>query len=60
MEAVTATTLGTIANLVFKLGLIIFIGSSSLAKRCTLGMLAIIIGLGGALFLVSPSLLDFK
>jgi uncharacterized membrane protein (DUF4010 family) len=51
MEAVTAITLGTIANLVFKLGLIFFIGSASLAKRCALGMLAIIAGLGGALFL---------
>jgi uncharacterized membrane protein (DUF4010 family) len=53
MEVVTAITLGTIANLVFKLGLIFFIGNAALAKRCTLGMVAIIIGLGGTLFLVS-------
>ncbi len=53
VEVVTAITLGVIANLIFKLGLVFFIGNASLARRCVLGMVAIIIGMGGALFLVS-------
>lgn len=52
-EVVTAITLGVIANLIFKLGLIFFTGNSVLARRCFLGTIAIIIGLAGALFTAS-------
>jgi len=51
IETVTAITLGIIANLVFKWGLIFFAGNALLAKRCFLGTFAIITGLVGALFL---------
>lgn len=50
-EAVTAITLATISNIVFKLGLIVVIGSSLLAKRTALGMIVTALGLGGALLL---------
>lgn len=49
MEAVTAITLAIISNIIFKLGLILVIGSSSLAKHTALGMIITVIGLGGAL-----------
>lgn len=49
VEVVTAITLGVIANLIFKLGLIFFTGNNVLARRCFLGTVAIIIGLAGAL-----------
>ncbi len=48
-EAVTAITLATISNIFFKLGLILVIGSSLLAKRTALGMIITALGLGGAL-----------
>lgn len=50
-EAVTAITLAVISNIIFKLGLILAIGSSLLAKRSALGMILTAIGLGGALIL---------
>lgn len=56
LDAVTAITLATIANLVFKLGMIFLIGNASLARRCAPGMVAIMLGLGGALAVVSSSL----
>jgi uncharacterized membrane protein (DUF4010 family) len=48
-EAVTAITLATISNIFFKLGLILVIGGSLLAKRTALGMIITALGLGGAL-----------
>lgn len=53
IETVTAITLGVIANLVFKWGLIFFTGNTLLAKRCFLGTFAIITGLVSTLFLGS-------
>lgn len=50
-EAVTAITVAVIANIIFKLGLILVVGSSSLAKRTASGMIITAIGLGGALIL---------
>lgn len=50
-ETVTAITVAVIANIIFKLGLILVIGSSSLAKRTASGMIITAIGLGGALIL---------
>lgn len=54
-EIVIAITLATIANLIFKLGLAFFVGNTSLVKRCTTGTIAIIAGMVGTLFLISPS-----
>jgi uncharacterized membrane protein (DUF4010 family) len=53
IETVIAITLGVIANLIFKWGLIFSTGNILLAKRCFLGTFAITIGLVGALFLAS-------
>lgn len=53
VEVVIAITLGVIANLIFKLGLIFFAGNTMLFRRCLLGTMAIIAGLAGALFLAS-------
>lgn len=50
-EAVVAITLAVISNIIFKLGLILAIGSSLLAKRSALGMIITAIGLGCALIL---------
>ncbi|SFL61283.1 MgtC/SapB family protein [Nitrosomonas communis] len=50
-EAVTAITLAVISNIIFKLGLILAIGSALLAKRSALGMIMTAIGLGVALIL---------
>ncbi|MDV6345128.1 MgtC/SapB family protein [Nitrosomonas sp. Is37] len=50
-EAVTAITLAVISNIIFKLGLILAIGGSLLAKRSALGMIITAIGLGCALIL---------
>lgn len=49
-EAVTAISLGIMSNTVFKLGLIYFIGSALIAKRCATGMIATMGGIGLALF----------
>lgn len=51
-EAVTAITLATISNIIFKLGLIFIIGSSLLNKRTAFGMIMTAIGLAGALFIL--------
>lgn len=51
-EAVTAITLAIIANIIFKLGLILVIGSSLLARRTASGMIITAAGLGGALALL--------
>jgi uncharacterized membrane protein (DUF4010 family) len=48
-ETITAISLGIMANIVFKLGLIYFIGTAALAKRCITGMLATAVGIGLAL-----------
>lgn len=53
--AVTAITLGVIANLVFKTGLVVAIGGRALARRTLPGLLAIGLALGaGLLLLPSP------
>ncbi len=46
VEAVTAIGLGILSNIIFKLGLIFFIGGSLLAKGCAFGMLATSVGIG--------------
>ncbi len=51
-QTVTAITLALIANLLFKLGLVAFIGGATLARRCLWGMLAIALGAGIALLVV--------
>ncbi len=51
-ETITAISLGIIANICFKLGLIYFIGTSLLAKRCITGMLATAAGIGLALMII--------
>ncbi len=48
-ETITAISLGIMANIAFKLGLIYFIGTTLLAKRCITGMLATAMGIGVAL-----------
>jgi uncharacterized membrane protein (DUF4010 family) len=49
IEAVTAITIALIANIVFKLGLVFFIGGASLAWRAASGMLAVATGAGATL-----------
>lgn len=49
-ETVIAISLGILSNIAFKFGLIFFIGGSSLAKQCVLGMIATGIGIGLGLF----------
>lgn len=51
-EAVTAISLGILSNIVFKLGLIYFIGNALTAKRCATGMLASAAGIGMALLIL--------
>ena len=48
-EAVTSIALATLANLVFKSGLVIAIGGGGLARRTLPGMAAMAIGIGAAL-----------
>ena len=50
-QVVTAITLALVANLVFKFGLVAFIGGPALARRCFPGMLAIALGALAALML---------
>ncbi len=50
-QAITAISLGIISNIVFKLGLIYFIGTTLLTKRCTIGMLSTAAGIGLALLI---------
>jgi uncharacterized membrane protein (DUF4010 family) len=49
IEAVTAITIALIANIVFKLGFVLFIGGASLAWRAASGMLAVATGAGATL-----------
>lgn len=51
-ETITAISLGLLANIGFKLGLIFFIGNALLAKHCIFGMLATAGGIGLALLIV--------
>jgi len=51
-EAITAISLGIISNIVFKLGLVCFIGSALLARQCISGMLATAVGIGLALLIL--------
>lgn len=48
-QAVTAISLGFAANVVFKSGIILFVGGQKLALRCAVGMAAVAIGFGIAL-----------
>lgn len=48
-QAIIAISLGVLANIGFKLGLIFFIGSAVLARHCISGMLATAAGIGIAL-----------
>ena len=49
-EAITAISLGIMSNIAFKLGLIYFIGSALIARRCAIGMIATLGGVGLSLF----------
>ncbi|MDR4516647.1 MAG: MgtC/SapB family protein [Nitrosomonas sp.] len=49
-EAITAISLGIMSNIAFKLGLIYFVGSALIARRCAIGMIATMTGIGFALF----------
>lgn len=51
-ETVTAISLGILSNIVFKLGLIYFIGNTLTAKRCATSMLASAAGIGMALLIL--------
>ncbi|MCK6410830.1 MAG: MgtC/SapB family protein [Azonexus sp.] len=51
-EAVIAVTLALVANLVFKIGLVVSIGGSALARHALPGLLAIGAGMGIGLLLV--------
>jgi len=50
-QVVTAAGLAVIANIVFKMGLVLFVGGAGLARRCASGMLAVGVGIGLALWL---------
>jgi uncharacterized membrane protein (DUF4010 family) len=51
-QAVIAISLGILANIGFKLGLIGFIGNVSLVRQCLAGMLATAMGMGAALLIL--------
>ena len=51
-EAVTAISLGIISNIVFKVGLIYFIGNTYIVWRCAIGMLATAAGIGLSLVIL--------
>ena len=51
-EAVIAITLALLANLIFKIGLVLSIGGAKLARHALPGLLAIGIGMAGGLMLV--------
>jgi uncharacterized membrane protein (DUF4010 family) len=51
-QVVTAVGLAVIANIVFKMGLVLFVGGAGLARRCASGMLAVAVGVGLALWLL--------
>jgi len=50
-QVVTAVGLAVIANIVFKIGLVLFVGGAGLAWRCASGMVAVAAGIGLALWL---------
>ncbi|HBV21851.1 MAG TPA: magnesium transporter MgtC [Nitrosomonas sp.] len=50
-ETVTAISLGIMSNIVFKLGLIYFIGNTLIARRCASGMVTTAGGIGLALLI---------
>ena len=52
-DSVTAIGLGIMSNRGFKLGLIFFISSPLLAKRCAVGMIVTAAGIGLALLLLA-------
>lgn len=47
-----AITLALLANMLFKLGLVLFISGPALAKRCAAGMLAVAAGAGAAFYFI--------
>jgi uncharacterized membrane protein (DUF4010 family) len=51
-EVVIAISLGILSNIVFKLGMIYFIGNTLIARRCATGMLATAAGIGAALLVL--------
>ena len=51
-DAVTAVTLALIANLIFKIGLVVSIGGRALARQALPGLFAIGLGMGAGLLLV--------
>jgi uncharacterized membrane protein (DUF4010 family) len=51
-QAVTAIAIAYLSNLTFKFGLVAIVGGSTLAKRCAPGVVAVAVGLAGALFLL--------
>ena len=51
-EAVIAVTLALVANLIFKIGLVVSIGGSALARHALPGLLAIGAGMGIGLIVV--------
>lgn len=51
-DAVVAVTLALVANLIFKIGLVVSIGGRSLARQALPGLLAIGAGMGAGLLLV--------
>jgi uncharacterized membrane protein (DUF4010 family) len=52
-QTVTAITLATISNLVFKTGLVVVVGGAALARRTLPGLAAIATGLVGGLLLIT-------
>ncbi len=52
LDAATAISLALLSNIAFKLGLVFFIGGSTLGKRCSGGMLAVAVGVISALILM--------
>jgi uncharacterized membrane protein (DUF4010 family) len=53
MQAVISISLATISNLVFKSGLVLFVGGVALGKRAIPGFVAVAAGIGGALALLA-------
>ena len=51
-QAVTAISIAYLSNLTFKFGLVVIVGGRTLARRCVPGVLAVAIGLAGALILL--------
>jgi len=51
-QAVTAISIAYLSNLVFKFGLVAVVGGRVLAQRCALGVIAVAVGLTGALLVL--------